>query len=348
MLKAPGIADDQKRVESLRKLQLLDTPIEERFERITRLASRSLGIPIVAFTLVDEDRQTFKSVQGMQGHDIPRDISMCGHVIAGDNVMIVPDTKLDHRFYDNPIICGNPGIGFYAGCPVRAPDGQKIGTLCAFDTKARSLSDEQVECLKDMASMVETELRASLLSQAQTELLEELGAAQRSALIDPLTRLWNRNGISELLKREWDHAVEQKHALSIVMADIDHFKKINDTYGHPVGDEILKYVGHQLLSKLRSDDIVGRMGGEEFLLVLPKYQIPHLKPAVERIRTHFESLPVATAAGSLSMTLSFGAVTAMPDESQSIEHLIKMADDALYAAKQAGRNRVEVAELNKG
>ena len=345
MIASPHLVNDQKRVESLRKLQLLDTPIEDRFERITRVACRSLDMPIVAFTLVDETRQTFKSVQGLAGNDVPRSLSMCGHVIAGEGIMVVPDTHLDLRFADNPFLNTDPGICFYAGCPVRAPDGEKIGTLCALDMRPRELSDEQVECLQDMASLVETELRASMLSKVQMELLEELDAAQRSALIDPLTHLWNRNGMAELLKREWDHAIKDKAALTIVMADIDHFKHVNDTYGHQIGDEILKQVGQRLLAKLRSEDIVGRMGGEEFLMVLPKCRIKNVLPTVDRIRTFFEDIPLSTSVGDVAITLSLGTVSARPNPSLSMEEFIKLADQALYAAKRAGRNRVEVAEL---
>ena len=345
MKEAARPVHDQKRVESLRKLQLLDTPIEERFERITRMACHVLNMPITAFTLVDDTRQTFKSVQGLDGADVPREISLCGHIVASESMLIVPDTQKDERFLDNPLVNGNPAIKFYAGCPVRAPDGETIGAFCAIDTRPRDMSPEQVQSLQDMAAMVETELRASMLSRAQTELLDELNVAQRSALIDPLTRLWNRNGISELLKREWDLAVQNKTALSIVMADIDRFKKINDAYGHPIGDAILRYAGHHLLTHLRSDDIIGRMGGEEFLLVLPKCQLSHLGPAVERIRKSFESSPVQTDAGDIPITISFGAVAAVPHDALSVEQVIARADEALYVAKNTGRNRAEIVEF---
>lgn len=345
MIKSPSIANDAKRVDSLRKLQLLDTPIEERFERITRMARQSLNTPIAAFTLVDDTRQTFKSVQGTNGQDVSRDLSMCGHVIANGDMMVVPDTQKDERFADNPIVNTLPGIRFYAGCPVHAPDGEKIGVICAFDTVPRDMTDDQLQSLQDMARMVETELRANLLSQAQTELIQELDTAQRFALIDPLTRLWNRNGINDLLKREWDRALEEKHALSIVIADIDHFKKINDTRGHATGDTVLRYVGQMLLSHLRSDDIIGRLGGEEFLLVLPKCLSVHLKPALERIRSFFETNPAPTDASPVTVTLSFGAVSVMPDNRMTIDQMLSVADAALYTAKESGRNRIEIAQL---
>jgi len=125
--------------------------------------------------------------------------------------------------------------------------------------------------------------------------------------------------------------------LGVVMADIDHFKSINDKYGHPVGDEVIREVAVRLLGALRTEDCVGRVGGEEFMLVMPACPEEDLHEALERIRHKIIADPVQTAAGPLNVTLSFGGVSAVPETDES-QTLMKQADDALYQAKHAGRN----------
>ncbi len=119
-MKAPDIPqDEQARIKALRSLNVLDTPSEERFDRLTRLAKRMFDVPIALVSLVDENRQWFKSCIGLDVSETPRDISFCGHAILGSEVFIIPDTKKDERFTDNPLVLNDPHIRFYAGCPLR-------------------------------------------------------------------------------------------------------------------------------------------------------------------------------------------------------------------------------------
>ncbi len=344
MIEPPVPPNEAERIDSLRKLNLLDTPLEERFERITRMLKRSLGVKITSFVLLDSDRQWFKSVQGLDSDGTPRRDSFCAHMLdSNDANLTVTDALEDIRFADNPLVTGHPGIRFYAGCPVRSPDGQKIGALCAIDTNPRDLSDEELQELKDFASMVETELKAEQLSHTQKGLVEELDAAHRIALIDSMTRIWNRAGILELLKREIAEAARRQNPLGLVMCDIDFFKKVNDTYGHAVGDEVIKEIAKRLLEALRTEDAIGRIGGEEFLIVLPSCPPESLFATVERIRAKVVEQPIETSAGPLPVTLSFGAFSTLPERNADGAPLIKRADDALYKAKHAGRNCTEIA-----
>jgi GAF domain-containing protein len=138
MLAAPKPEGDDLRVEALSQLSILDTEADERFDRITRIAAKLLGVPIVAVSLVDEDRQWFKSIQGLDVSETGRDISFCGHAVyGGDDIFIVADALTDPRFADNPLVANAPGIRFYAGGPVHTTAGQAVGTLCAIDTKPR-------------------------------------------------------------------------------------------------------------------------------------------------------------------------------------------------------------------
>jgi PAS domain-containing protein len=142
----------------LRALGLLDTDAEERFDRITRLAQTLFDVPIALITLVDSDRQWFKSSQGLEAKETSRGESFCGHAILGKEILEVPDAAADERFRDNPLVTGTPKIRFYAGAPLAGPDGRIVGTLCLIDREPRSLSERQKRALRELAAFVEREL----------------------------------------------------------------------------------------------------------------------------------------------------------------------------------------------
>jgi GAF domain-containing protein len=159
-LEKPAFPNDEKeRQANLDSLEVLDTPAEERYDRITRIAWRALDIPIVLISLVDRDRQWFKSAQGLATLKTPREVSFCGHAILEDKALVVPDATRDERFTDNPLVIDGPRVRFDAGQPLAAPGGRKIGTLCVIDTKPRSFSSQDQEALRDLAALVENELR---------------------------------------------------------------------------------------------------------------------------------------------------------------------------------------------
>lgn len=158
-MQEPSIPDDEaQRIATLHALNILDTPLEERFERITRLARHILAVPVALVSLVDSKRQWFKSCQGLDVRETPRNISFCGHAILGSDVFVVEDALLDARFADNPLVIGEPHIRFYAGQPLRTKNGSGLGTLCIIDYKPRHLSETELTLLRDLAAMVEDEL----------------------------------------------------------------------------------------------------------------------------------------------------------------------------------------------
>ncbi len=156
---APGIAvNESARINTLQSFNILDTSPEKRFDRITHLARHLFNVPITLISLVDTNRQWFKSYAGLSIGETPRNISFSGHAILGEDIFMVPDTLTDERFYDNPLVMGNPGIRFYAGCPLTAPNGSKLGTICLIDTKPRTLNSDERKLLQDFARMVEQEI----------------------------------------------------------------------------------------------------------------------------------------------------------------------------------------------
>ena len=340
MLEPAPYPREAERLATLRALNLLDTPIEQRFERITKLVCRLLDVPIAHFNLLDEHRQHLKSAQGLTAVDVPLAGAFCSHSIHEDKMLVLPDASKDVRFWDNPFVTGRLlNIRFYAGCPVRAPNGLPIGTLCAIDTKPREMSPEQLTMLRDLADMLELELCVSRLNNAHAELVAQLDAAERLARVDCLTRLWNRTGILEIVEKDWAEAQRHGRPLAFVVADLDHFKSINDTYGHQVGDAVISMTAKVLLANTRGGDSVGRMGGEEFLAVLTSCEPTTLMDAVERLRTGVVENEYIAGGSRLPITISCGAAVTIPRKGTDWATLVKKADDALYAAKRQGRNR---------
>lgn len=183
----------------------------------------------------------------------------------------------------------------------------------------------------------------------QDALMRAQSALRFEAAHDRLTTVWNRGAILDLLKGELERSKRNNDSLGVIMADIDFFKKVNDTHGHLVGDAVLQEVGHRLASGLRSYDSVGRYGGEEFLVVVPGCDALTLAVAAERLRRRIADQPIDTSAGPVPVTISLGLATAQANESGMIdrETLIRDADEALYAAKARGRNRVESAPASR-
>ena len=161
MLPAPIPGDELERLKALEGLHILDTPPEERFDIITSAATKVFRVPISTLTLVDSDREWFKSCQGVSEKERPRQISFCGHALLTEkDAFVVVDTKLDSRFADNPMVIGEPFIRFYAGIPLFSLGEKSVGVFCIKDTKPRTISEGELYLLQTFASWAELELDA--------------------------------------------------------------------------------------------------------------------------------------------------------------------------------------------
>jgi diguanylate cyclase (GGDEF)-like protein/PAS domain S-box-containing protein len=158
MITAPLPLDEDLRLQALKRLDILDSEPEEAFDRVARLAARAFGVPIVLVSLVDEDRQWFKSHHGLAACETPRSMSFCAHAVLSKRMLVVEDARDDERFLDNPLVLGAPFIRFYAGAPLRLADGQVIGTLCLIDTQARGFESGDAQTLAEYAQLIEREL----------------------------------------------------------------------------------------------------------------------------------------------------------------------------------------------
>jgi len=176
MIAPPLPANETERLADLHALELLDTPAEERFDRIVRLAMAIFDVPIAYLALIDADRQWFKAKCGLTTDQTGREISFCGHTILQAAPLVVPDAREDPRFADNPLVTGEPFVRFYAGHPLAGRAGTNVGTLCLADHRPRLLSAAQLESLRSLAAVAEHEIGLVDLVRVQRELLEARAA----------------------------------------------------------------------------------------------------------------------------------------------------------------------------
>lgn len=308
--------DESERVAELRDLGILDTPPEERFDRYTRLASRLFGVPTALVSLVDSNRQWFKSRVGLDAPQTPRDVSFCGHAILNDDPLVINDAKEDPRFAQNPLVTGDPNIRFYVGAPLKGPSGHTLGTLCLIDSKPRTFDAADLRDLTDLASLVEGEF-----------------AALEAVSTDSLTGLTNRAGFRVLARRALAGAEARDVPVVMVFADLDGFKAINDVHGHAEGDEALKEFAGLLLTAFRDSDVIARLGGDEFC-VLGTVRSPsdadfltaRVQNAVKQ-RNGDTDKPYA-------LGVSLGHVLYDPERHRGVADLLAEADAKMYADKR--------------
>lgn len=316
------------------------TPLEERFERITRLARKAFNVSVAAVTLVSAEKQWFKSISGWNIGELPREQSLCSLTVQNRQLTVIKDAREDPLISQHPLVQTGPQFRFYAGQPLYNEEDAIIGTFCVFDRKPREFSATDRQCLVDLAAMSQRELVSEQLRDAHTALTTKLSAARREAMMDHLTRLWNRRGASVLLKAAFDTADRNGTELAVALLDFDNFKRINDTYGHQVGDEVLRRIASRLVGSIRGNDVTCRIGGDEFLLLMADTPADTAARVAERVRHNVTDTPIPTRQGGIPMSISVGFTIRKPKEEVTVDQLIERADQGLMASKSAGRNRV--------
>ncbi|PTS85971.1 GGDEF domain-containing protein [Pseudomonas sp. HMWF032] len=341
MLSPEMPCDEVLRQQILDDNELLDTPADPYLDTLVRVVREVFAVKTVLISLIDHDRQWFKSRIGLDITETPRTISFCAHAILDTQPLIVEDTYNDLRFHDNPVVINNPQIRFYAGQPLFSEEGQPLGTLCLIDPAPRQLSDKQLRLFIDMAVLVEGYLKLRHVSAQTEQLRAALSREQRKTMLDPLTQLWNRAGLDHFLPRHQQQADELGLSLGVLFCDLDYFKKVNDNHGHAAGDQVLWETARRISAAVRPQDVVTRSGGEEFVVLLLVHDTHELLQIAERIRNTLSKEPVETDNQPLHLTISIGAALRSAGEPPS--STMKRADQALYQAKGNGRNRVEFA-----
>ncbi|EJZ21784.1 sensor domain-containing diguanylate cyclase, partial [Rhizobium sp. Pop5] len=247
--------------------------------------------------------------------------TFCRCVVDCDEPVIVQDASKDPRFSKHPSVTGDDHIRFYAGVPLRTKAGHMIGTVCAIDRRPRSFSSKDLAILEELAG-------------AAMDRIDLMQSAATDGLTEAMTRRAFKQEADQLISL----ALRHQHDLSCIVFDIDHFKQVNDTHGHAAGDEVLKAVVSVCKTVLRVGDLFGRIGGEEFAIVLPHVDREGATAVAEKLRAAIASQPIFGEHGALKVTASLGT-SALSIVSKDIETLLAQADAAMYQAKHGGRNR---------
>lgn len=326
-MKEPSIPEGEAlRLATLKAANVLDTPPEERFDRVTRMAKRMFRVPIALVSIIDEDRQWFKSKQGLDACETPRNISFCGHAILGDDIFLIKNALEDERFADNPLVTGDPHIRFYAGCPLRAGDGQKIGTLCIIDSEPREFDRDDAIALRDLASMVEDEL-----------------AALHTSTTDELTKISNRRGFLQLAQYGLSFCVRNKQPASLAFIDLDGFKPINDNFGHAEGDLALAAFAEVMCASFRSTDLFARLGGDEFVVLLTGAKEDVAQTVLDKFGAMLDAYNNQAQRG-YRLRFSCGVVEFDPAAPLTLEQLLAAGDAKMYAIKAANKEILKLSQ----
>ena len=307
--------NELERLAVLKRLNILDTKAENRFDRYTRLATQLFGVPYSFIGLVDAQRQWFKSSQGISLSEIPRSLSLCTHTILQNEIFEVQDMLKDTRFAKHPLTQGESQIRFYAAMPIAPVEGLNLGTFCIMDSQPRALSAEHKQCLKDLASLASDEM---------------------ILFLDDFTGLTNRRGFS-LIAQPVISASHRSNGIStVVMLDLDDFKEINNKYGHQEGDRALKIFSDVMREEFRDSDVVSRFGGDGFAVLLANSNEKDAKYSLIRLQ---QKLDVIMQSENSQYRLSFcaGVIETVRQKAPLIDEMIAYAYDRLYEDKASKR-----------
>lgn len=317
--------DEKSRIEKLRALNILDTPAEERFDRLTRLAKRIFNADIAIITLVDSDRQWFKSTTA--SHALPaetgRDISFCAHAILGDGVMVVEDAAKDERFQDNPLVNDNPKIRFYAGYPLRVEGGSALGTLCVLGSEPRQFSADDLQMLNDLGALAEQEI-----------------AAIHSVTVDALTNIPNQRGFFEQAGHSYIVSKRKGVQCSFLLLSLNDLRRIGEKFGQAESKRVLLSFTDLLKKVFRDTDIFGRIDTNEFAVFLLASDDANTKAAIVRLYRAVEA-DNELGAQDFSIQFSAGHVVALPGTNLSLDDLLALARERMETDKLSARHWYE-------
>ncbi len=310
--------DEDERLAALRRLALLDTEPDEAFERVARIARRMFDVRWSFVSLLDEERLWFKAHPGTDVSVMSRELSFSGHAVAAEEVLVVEDARNDERFFDNPLVIAGGSVVFYAGVPIRSPDGYTVGVFSIVDDHERRFGEDDLHDLEDLAAIVEREI-----------------ATHYRACLDEVTGVYNRRGFFAIGRSAVSRALERGSGLALAYVDVDGLKTVNDAHGHGVGDHALLAVAQSLRSTTRASDVIGRLGGDEFSLLLFDCTLAGVEPILAALEERFHT-ELAAISPDLRLGLSAGAADLQPG--RSLEDLIELADAKMYERK-AGKTR---------
>ena len=342
---APASASPPRTVRSRRRAaiaryKILDSAPEADFDNIAMLAGRVVGAQSAAISFIDGDRQWFKARCGIDQSETATAVSFCAHAIQSAGIFLVEDARTDPRFAASPLVVGAPNIRFYAGMPIASTDGTPIATLCVFDPGPRpnGLTEIEATTLQVLALQVQSLLelrRSNIERQAQAAAKSALSKDLRHAADhDVLTGLPHRGLFRRRLAAAMRSAARDDTRMAVMLIDVDHFKQINDSCGHDVGDAMLCSFASRLRAVTRKkSDTVARLGGDEFGVILSGIRRDDQVEAVLRSLRDRLHEPLEHNGRLIDCRASIG-VAIYPDHAATAGALVKCSDLALAEAKR--------------
>lgn len=326
---SPIAFDDGQRLEALARYKILDTECDEIFDRITQISRSIFGTPIVLITLVDRDRQWFKSNIGLNVCETPRGQAFCSYAILQSDVLVVEDATKDPRFSDNPLVTSHPFIRFYAGAPLVTHDHYALGTLCLIDTAPRRFLDADIKVLEDLATiaMNEIELRA-VNGQGKN--------ADKYTNRDVHTNAYNESVFKKLFSAECARTHARKGRLSLVLFQLNCFESMETGRNAGRADAIAKSFRETCREVTRSGDILARVGEKEFSLLLPNTKSVTAEIVVRRILRRIGNEEQQHGNSKINYTVSVGVAELA--SGQTTMGFYKEADRNRRAAEETGPN----------
>jgi diguanylate cyclase (GGDEF)-like protein len=297
------------RLQLLHSLRMLDAPEDERFGRVTRLAKRLFGTPVARVRLHGDEAGTVGSTAAPDP----------AAALAEDDVFVVHDTSADPRYADHPLLANGEGIRFYAGYPLFAPGGSRVGTFFTVDMVPRLFSVEDMEMLCELGEMVEAELESLTL-----------------AVTDELTRLANRRGFLRTAERMMRLCANHDRPAALLLLDLDGLKEINDHRGHEEGDRAIRSFARLLLKSFRHSDAVARLGGDEFCVFAADIAAADLTAPLERLAGRVTAWNAETERG-YRLGYSVGRVLFDRERHGHLDDMLREADALMYEQKRSKR-----------
>lgn len=308
---------DAERLHSLCMLELPDPREEKRFDRLLRVVRRCFSAPVALICLAEKDRQWLitSSDPGVMATSCER--SFRALAAWSEDILVVEDTRTDSRYSDNPLVKGKPFIRFYAGCPLRLPDGAFAGTLCILDTCPRIADEKELSLLRDLASLAEDEFYIVSV-----------------ALTDALTGVLNRRGFYDKGAAYVSVRKKCKQTYGMILFDLDNLKPVNDRFGHLAGDRLLKQFAGILRECVSQSDIIARLGGDEFVVLTQCTDIRELLLFTSKMEMLTEVLNKENDSQSF-LNYSWGLSINMSGETLSLSDMLIQSDEKMYENKRA-------------
>ncbi|MBB6430770.1 sensor domain-containing diguanylate cyclase [Algisphaera agarilytica] len=329
MIQPPLPADEAHRLQTLRSLNLLDTPVEGRFERITQLAQTLLDMPIAAISLVESDRQWFKSIQGLSATETSREVAFCAHTIVDRQPQIIHDARENERYHDNPLVTGEPGIVFYAGQPLYAQDGSCVGSLCVIDRQPRNLDDRQVDILKRLGELTEREINHPPEDLSMSAFVDRMEQRLLATFTDPLTRLWNHIGISALLQDILTRSQDDPKTIGMLGITIPGLASMAEERGQDTVDQVVREVGRRINATAWPADVVAHVGDGRFVMAVrsgePDHQVVRF---ADQLKAHIDHLPVTLEEQPIPVSIETQTRIFLPTQLTTAPILLSVVDPA--------------------